>query len=598
VHRVIRVEGERFVDAEGRTLLLRGVNLGGSSKLPKAGASFVGRPFPLDEADAHFERLARWGLTTVRLVAPWEALEHQGPRQYDAAWLEHLEAVIASAGEHGLSVFVDFHQDVWSRFTGGDGAPRWTLEAVGFDVDALHETGAAFVAEQHQGPLPRMIWPTNAGKLGAATMFTLFFGGDAFAPRTRIDGGSAQRFLQEHFFGAVEAVVRRVAARPNVFGVDLLNEPSAGFIGWKDLRAPGGPVEVGVMPSPLEGMALGMGQHLEVKRYHRGLLGPRVVGTEVVNPARRRAWKPDARCPWLEHGVWEEGAPPRLLRPDHFTALDGRAVSFDEHFLRPFLEEGARRVHRLAPHLAVMLEGRPLEAGPGYAGSRPAVWAPHWYDGYVLFMKDFRSFLAADSFTQKPVFGAGRIRKSFAAQLGRLSAEARARGLPLLVGELGIAFDLRGKTDLEPLQLAAMDRTLTAVEDAGVSATLWNYTPDNTAALGDGWNGEDLSIFSRDARDPDGGRALQAVVRPRPLALAGALERYGFDRRTRRFELRLRRDAAIQAPSLFYAPALHYPRGPRIEVSAGSAEHDAARQLVTWTHAASEGVQRICFEPP
>ncbi|MBS1151188.1 MAG: putative glycosidase, partial [Myxococcaceae bacterium] len=210
-----------------------------------------------------------------------------------------------------------------------------------------------------------------------------------------------------------------------------------------------------------------------------------------------------------------------------------------------------------------MLQGEPFRKGPGWKGTGPAVWAPHWYDAYVLFLKDFRSFLAADAFTQRPVFGARRIRKSFEAQLGRLASEARALGLPLLVGELGIAFDLRGgrafRTGDYALQRAAMNRTLTAVEDARVSATLWNYSADNTHAHGDGWNGEDLSIFSRDS--PEEGRAIDAVVRPRPLALAGTPVRYGFELKSRRFELVMRHDPSVTAPSELYVPRLHYPHG-------------------------------------
>lgn len=41
--------------------------------------SFVNRPFPLQEADLHFQRLARWGCQCLRVLVPWEALEHAGP---------------------------------------------------------------------------------------------------------------------------------------------------------------------------------------------------------------------------------------------------------------------------------------------------------------------------------------------------------------------------------------------------------------------------------------------------------------------------------------------------------------------------------------
>ena len=190
---MLRVDGPWFKDADGRTLILRGVNLGGSSKVPARpdGAThrregffehrdvcFVGRPFPLEEADEHFARLRGWGLTFLRLLVTWEAIEHAGPGRYDEAYLDYVREIALRAGRHGLHLFVDPHQDMWSRFAGGDGAPGWTLEAVGFDLTQLAATGAAVLHQLYEGPFPRMIWPSNASKLAAATMFTLFFAGN------------------------------------------------------------------------------------------------------------------------------------------------------------------------------------------------------------------------------------------------------------------------------------------------------------------------------------------------------------------------------------------------------------------------------------
>lgn len=68
----LKIKKEWFIDEKGRIVLLRGVNLGGSSKVPVApnGAthiktdfsdyrdvSFVGHPFPIKEADEHYKRL-------------------------------------------------------------------------------------------------------------------------------------------------------------------------------------------------------------------------------------------------------------------------------------------------------------------------------------------------------------------------------------------------------------------------------------------------------------------------------------------------------------------------------------------------------------
>lgn len=84
-------------------------------------------------------------------------------------------------------MFIDPHQDCWSRFTGGSGAPGWTLELAGFDLEALtdYDVGCAVVHNRYpqSDQLPKMIWPTNYYKLGCLVMFTMFFGGRQYLPR-------------------------------------------------------------------------------------------------------------------------------------------------------------------------------------------------------------------------------------------------------------------------------------------------------------------------------------------------------------------------------------------------------------------------------
>jgi len=622
---VIRIEGTHFKDEHGRTLMLRGVNLGGSSKVPAQpdGAthlrqgffdhrhvSFIGRPFPLGEADEHFGRLAAWGLTFVRLLVTWEAVEHAGPGIYDDAYLDYLRAIAERAAHHGISLLIDPHQDVWSRFSGGDGAPGWTLEAAGFDLPSFAETGAAIVHATHGDPFPRMIWPTNGARLAAATMFTLFFGGDDFAPETRIDGEPPQALLQHHFLSAMQQVARRLRGLPNIAGYDMFNEPLPGFIGWQDLNLVGGSLTLGACPTPFEAMRLGAGMAQEVGLWQLGPLGARRARTIRLNASGRRAWREGRDCVWRQNGVWDvDGAgDARLLRESHFAVVRGRPVDFRRDYLAPFARRFASAIRAADPAAAIFLEREPDGHAPPWDGPDLAgiAYAPHWYDGHVLMMKRFSPFLAADARSRKPVFLPRPIRRSFASQLGDLAQAGKRAGMPVLLGEFGIPFDLDEgrayRTGDFRHQVASLDRTFRAVEANLLSGTLWNYTSDNTNARGDGWNGEDLSIFSRDQQDEpgdidSGGRGLPAVVRPYPRAVAGQPLRLAFDLRSRMFEFSFRDDPAVTAATEIFLPRLHYGAGCRVEVSDGTAEVDREGQLVIYRHAAPDRVHWVRISP-
>ncbi len=623
---MIRAEGPWFRDKHGRALMLRGVNLGGSSKAPfgpkgpshvregffdHRGVSFVGRPFPLDEADEHFRRLHAWGFRFLRFLITWEAVEHAGPEQYDHEYIDYAAAIVRRAGEHGIDVFIDPHQDAWSRFTGGDGAPGWTLEAVGMQPQKLVETGAALVHNQYPGDFPRMIWPTNYGKLGAATLFTLFFAGKDFAPNLCIDGQPAQEYLQAHYIEAVRQVALAVKDLPNVVGFDTLNEPSRGYIGRGDLTRPFGVLLKGPSPSPLQSWALGEGIPQEVEVWDTGLTGPKVVRRETLNPQGERLWREGCGDVWRAHGVWDTNAQgePYLIEPDYFTRVGSRPVEFGRDYIKPFANRYAETMRSVNPDWVLFFETAvDDDLPPEWTGEDAGnlAYAPHWYDGMTLFTKSFNPWLGADTTggKTKVVVGPGKVRASFAAQLGRLKqmAETRLGGAPTLIGEFGIPFDMNGKRAYRSgnfgKQAQALDASFSALEANLLSGTLWNYTADNTNQHGDQWNEEDLSIFSPDQqKNPQdlnsGGRALEAGVRPYALATAGEPLRMSFDRKRKLFVFEFRHDPAVSEPSEFYVPNLQYPDGYVVTVSDGEHWVDRENQRMVYRHTQERAVHRV-----
>jgi hypothetical protein len=123
----LTIEDGKFRDTNGRQVILRGINVAGEAKYPSKPnqpshvadnffdgdkVSFVGRPFPKDDAHLHFSRLKRCGYNTIRYVFTWEAIEAAGPGIYDEAWIEETIEVLRAAKSYGFYIFMDPHQDV------------------------------------------------------------------------------------------------------------------------------------------------------------------------------------------------------------------------------------------------------------------------------------------------------------------------------------------------------------------------------------------------------------------------------------------------------------------------------------------------------
>jgi hypothetical protein len=298
------------------------------------------------------------------------------------------------------------------------------------------------------------------------------------------------------------------------------------------------------------------------------------------------------------------------LRADYFARVNGRAVNFSQDYYRPFANRFAEAIHAAHPGALIFLETETGKAPPHWgAGDAPnIVYAPHWYDAIVLFKKAYNPFLAIDARTSRAVISSGAIRKSFADQLASLKRGANERlgGVPTMLGEFGIPFDLNEKRAYRTgdfcAQISALDRSFQAIEANLLNCTLWNYTPDNTNERGDLWNDEDLSIFSRDQQtNPQdinsGGRALQAVVRPYPRAIAGQPLHLSFDIKRRLFQFAYRHDPHITAPTELFIPLFQYPHGYSVEVSDGTYEVQPDEQTLIYRHSMEREEHTVQIRP-
>ena len=110
--------GNQLLDAERRSIVLRGVNLAGAHK----SAPYTDPFTPGDYAQLH-----AWGFRSLRFLITWAAVE---PTQgtYDDAYLDWVAERMQWARDAGLTVVLDMHQDVYGEGFGFDGAPRWTCD--------------------------------------------------------------------------------------------------------------------------------------------------------------------------------------------------------------------------------------------------------------------------------------------------------------------------------------------------------------------------------------------------------------------------------------------------------------------------------------
>jgi endoglycosylceramidase len=222
----------QILDAQGREVLLRGVNVDGivdyyrtdlHAPYPSDPTAYSAGACPVNDptvegvriCDFDMQQMQPLGYNTVRLNLSWSLLEPQ-PGVIDATYMNRIAQVVGWARAQGIYVVLDMHQDAWSKFVftppgqtcpppfggirGYDGAPDWASvhSTPACAINGTRELDPA-VQEDFQ-----RLWSDTAGPDGVG--------------------------LQEHYAGVMLALAHRFSADPTVAGYEIMNEPSPGFL--------------------------------------------------------------------------------------------------------------------------------------------------------------------------------------------------------------------------------------------------------------------------------------------------------------------------------------------------------------------------------
>ncbi|MDX5566260.1 endoglycosylceramidase [Streptomyces sp. ID05-04B] len=206
----LTVSNGRFVDGNGREVVLRGYNVSGETKLDEN----KGLPFA-SVADARKSATALRALgggNSVRFLLSWayaEPVRGQVDTVYLAAATEQMRAFL----DAGIRVYPDFHQDLYSRhlfnqgsWYTGDGAPKWAVDLGGYPAESC---GICF------------FWGQNITQNGAVKAAQYDFWHNAHG-------------VQDNFLATAQQTMAYVRQHlsteefAGVLGFDPYNEPYAG----------------------------------------------------------------------------------------------------------------------------------------------------------------------------------------------------------------------------------------------------------------------------------------------------------------------------------------------------------------------------------
>jgi len=187
----VRVEGQKFLDPDGRQILFSGINF--ISKNPQ-------EDYMPPQGEETFRQFKNWGFNCIRLGIIWDGLEPE-PGQYNEDYLKEIDKRIKWAADNDIYVYLDMHQDLYgAKYS--DGAPDWAT----LDEGKPHYWGA--------------VWSDSY--LISPAVQTAF---DHFWLNSPAPDGVG---IQDHYANLWKHIAQRYADNTTVIGFDIMNEPFMG----------------------------------------------------------------------------------------------------------------------------------------------------------------------------------------------------------------------------------------------------------------------------------------------------------------------------------------------------------------------------------
>jgi endoglycosylceramidase len=209
----LRVQNRQYVDPFGRVIIFHGMNIVNKSPPYLSNSDFISPQLVQTMAND-------WGLNLVRTGFIWDGYQHT-QNLMDMHYLAESIKIVDSFAENGMYSMIDLHQDYYSAYYCGDGAPAWAtipdpniVAAYPFPIPIL---GYVSWPRQANGLPDTSQCPPNEviGEFYLAYELSSALGN--FYDNTN--------GIQDEYIEMLADIARAIKHNPNVIAVEIMNEP-------------------------------------------------------------------------------------------------------------------------------------------------------------------------------------------------------------------------------------------------------------------------------------------------------------------------------------------------------------------------------------